>query len=85
MSETVEQILTFVRNRYPQEQIDAGQDIFALGFVNSLFAMELVLFLEKTFGITIPQDELLIDNFRSAHVMAELVERQRPALARSTA
>jgi methoxymalonate biosynthesis acyl carrier protein len=81
MSESVRQILTFVRNRYPQEQFDESQDIFALGFVNSLFAMELVLFLEKTFGIAIPNDELQIDNFRSANLMAELVERQRPAAA----
>ena len=79
MSESVQQILTFVRNRYPQEQFDQAQDIFALGFVNSLFAMELVLFLEKTFGITIPNNELQIDNFRSANLMAELVERQRSA------
>ncbi|TCK22292.1 acyl carrier protein [Pseudonocardia endophytica] len=85
MSETAQQILEFVRNRYPQEQIDENQDIFALGFVNSLFAMELVLFLEKTFDITISHDELRIDNFRTAVVMDELVDRQRSALAARTA
>jgi methoxymalonate biosynthesis acyl carrier protein len=76
MSGTVNnQILAFVRGRYPQAEIDEAQDIFSLGFVNSLFAMELVMFIEKTFGITIPNDELRIDNFRTANSMAELVDR----------
>jgi len=76
MSGTVkDQVLTFIRGRYPQAEIDEAQDIFALGFVNSLFAMELVMFIEKTFGITIPNAELRIDNFRTANSMAELVSR----------
>lgn len=76
MSETKNQILGFVRGRYPQAEISESQDIFALGFVNSLFAMELVMFIEKTFGITIPNGELKIENFRTADSMAELVGRQ---------
>ncbi|HEY7595979.1 MAG TPA: acyl carrier protein [Actinophytocola sp.] len=76
MSDTVkDQVLAFVRGRYPQVEITESQDIFQLGFVNSLFAMELVMFVEKTFGVTIPNNELRIDNFRSADSMAELVDR----------
>ncbi|MGI5274513.1 acyl carrier protein [Nonomuraea sp. CA-218870] len=76
-----DQILAFVRERYPQAEIDASQDIFALGFVNSLFAMELVMFVEKTFEVTIPNEELRIDNFRTADTMATLVARLAPGLA----
>ncbi|MFF0312976.1 acyl carrier protein [Streptosporangium sp. NPDC004379] len=76
-----EQILDFVRGRYPQAEIDATQDIFALGFVNSLFAMELVMYVEKTFGVTIPNEELRIDNFRTATAMAGLVTRLSPTVA----
>jgi acyl carrier protein len=83
MSDTVkDQVLAFVRDRYPQVEITASQDIFQLGFVNSLFAMELVMFVEKTFGVTIPNDELRIDNFRSAESMAELVDRLSTAVAK---
>jgi len=79
MSQSVsEQILAFVRGRFPQEQFDADQDIFQLGFVNSLFALELVMFIEKTFAITIETSELQIDNFRSANAMASLVTRHQP-------
>jgi acyl carrier protein len=70
-----DQILAFIRDRYPQAEIQATDDIFGLGFVNSLFAMELVMFVEKTFGVSIPNEELRIENFQTAAVMAELVER----------
>jgi methoxymalonate biosynthesis acyl carrier protein len=68
-------ILEFVHSRYPQAQLTATEDIFQVGFVNSLFAMELVMFVEKAFGLTIPNHELVIDNFRTAQSMAELVDR----------
>jgi acyl carrier protein len=74
-----EQVLGFIRGRYPDAEISQSDDIFQLGFINSLFAMELVMFIEKQFGVTIPNDELRIDNFRSADSMAALVQRCSPA------
>ena len=69
-------ILSFIEARFPQASIETGQDIFSLGYINSLFAMELVMFIEKTFGLTIPNDELRIDNFRTVEAMAGLVARR---------
>ncbi|WP_410643396.1 acyl carrier protein [Amycolatopsis sp. lyj-346] len=79
MSETTGDILAFITGRFPQAGITATEDIFSLGYINSLFAMELVMHLEKTFGVTIPNEELRIDNFRTAAAMTELVGRLRPA------
>ena len=70
-----EQIISFIKGRYPQAEISESEDIFQLGFINSLFAMELVMFVEKSFGVTIPNDELRIDNFRTANSMSDLVDR----------
>jgi acyl carrier protein len=70
-----DQILGFIRSRFPQVEISETEDIFQIGFVNSLFAMELVMFVEKTFSVTVPNEELRIDNFRTATSMAELVDR----------
>ena len=75
MSDTTTQIVEFITNRFPQAQITPAEDIFSLGYINSLFAMELVMFVEKTFAVTIPNDELKIDNFRTAQAMTELVSR----------
>ncbi|MGD0607255.1 MAG: acyl carrier protein [Streptosporangiaceae bacterium] len=82
MSDNVqEQVLGFIRGRLPDVELSESEDIFQLGFVNSLFAMELVMFIEKQFGLTIPNDELQIDNFRTAKSMAGLVERCAPLAA----
>lgn len=75
MSDTTTQIVEFITNRFPQAKITPAEDIFSLGYINSLFAMELVMFVEKTFAVTIPNDELKIDNFRTAQAMTELVSR----------
>ena len=77
MAENVkDQILGFLQSRFPTAEIPETEDIFQLGFVNSLFAMELVMFIEKQFGVTIPNEELRLDNFRTVKSMAELVERR---------
>jgi len=70
-----ERIHDFVRDRFPTVEFADGDDIFSLGFVNSLFAMELVLFVEGTFAVTVVNDELRLDNFRSVDSMAALVRR----------
>jgi methoxymalonate biosynthesis acyl carrier protein len=76
---------SFLETRFPQVELADEEDIFALGFVNSLFAMELVLFIERTFGLEIPNDELTLDNFRSIKTMTELIRRQaQPTQAQPT-
>jgi acyl carrier protein len=78
----LEQTLAFMEPRFPGHQLDPADDIFALGFVNSMFAMELVVFVETTFGFSVPNDELRLDNFRTADAVADLVERSLRAGAR---
>jgi methoxymalonate biosynthesis acyl carrier protein len=50
-------------------------DLFASGIVSSLFAMELVVHLEKMYGIAILGTDLRLDNFRTVTGMAALVRR----------
>ncbi|MEU8814256.1 phosphopantetheine-binding protein [Actinoplanes sp. NPDC048796] len=52
-------------------------DIFASGTVTSMFAMELVVHLEQTFGIMIAGPDLRMDNFRTIVSMTGLVLRLR--------
>ncbi|MPZ81180.1 MAG: acyl carrier protein [Actinophytocola sp.] len=75
MSDTYTEIRQFITAKYPDIELADDQDIFSLGFVNSLFAMELVMFIEKTFATRIPNEELKLDNFRSVNAMADLVSR----------
>ncbi|HVE92577.1 MAG TPA: phosphopantetheine-binding protein [Actinomycetota bacterium] len=57
------------------------EDIFASGVVNSLFAMELVTFVESTFDLTIDSDDLDLENFSSVDAIARLVARKKRAPA----
>jgi len=54
-------------------------DLFAAGGLSSLFAMQLVVHLEKSYGIAIRGADLRLDNFRSARLMSALVRRLQAA------
>lgn len=71
-----QQIREFIERHVRQRNFDDDVDIFALGFVNSMFAMQLVLFVEKDFGIKVEDEDLEIDNFKSVNAIGDLVERK---------
>lgn len=48
-------------------------DIFVLGVVDSLFALQLVTFVESEFSITVERDDLDIDNFCSVASLTHFV------------
>ncbi|MFF7247180.1 acyl carrier protein [Embleya sp. NPDC008237] len=52
-------------------------DLFASGAVSSLFAMELVVYVEGTFGVAVEGADLAMDNFRTVRAMSSLVTRLR--------
>jgi acyl carrier protein len=70
------QITAFVSRSFEGREIAPADDIFALGFGNSLFAMRLVAFVEKEFNVDIESDDLEMDNFRSIQAIARLVDRK---------
>jgi acyl carrier protein len=55
------------------EDIGDEDDIFDLGFVNSLFAMQLVNFVEREFSITAEREDLVISNFSSIAALTDFV------------
>ena len=48
-------------------------DLFETGVLDSLAFVELLLHLECEFGVTVPVDDLEIDNFRSITRVADFV------------
>jgi methoxymalonate biosynthesis acyl carrier protein len=54
---------------------DLGQDdhLFETGVLNSLFAVQLMTFIEKTFQIEVGKDDLDIDNFKSIRATTAFV------------
>lgn len=59
------------------------QDLFASGHVNSLFAVQIVMFVENTMGVPVVGDDLDIENFSSVDRIDRYVARRRAAIGAS--
>lgn len=64
----------FFSETFSGRNLPEDQDIFTDGFVNSLFTLQLVEFVEGAFEIEIENDDLEIENFRTIGRIAALVE-----------
>lgn len=82
MKEAKAKIKQFLSQFFGNYELQDDEDIFALGFVNSMFAMQLVLFIEKEFQVTIENEDLELNNFRTINAMANLLERKITVPAR---
>jgi methoxymalonate biosynthesis acyl carrier protein len=71
-----DKIRSFLLRQLRVQQLEDGDDIFAAGFMSSLFAMQLVVFVEREFGITVQSEDLELANFQSVNAITALVERR---------
>lgn len=60
----------FIGNR----SLDEDDNIFELGLVNSLFAVQLVSFLENEFDVIVENEDMDIANFKNINSIVSLVE-----------
>ncbi|WP_282796720.1 acyl carrier protein [Streptomyces sp. CC224B] len=75
----VEDILDFLARALGTE-VGPHDDYFATGLANSLFALELVTFVEHRFQLTVEVEDLAIDNFRTAANILAFVQARGGAL-----
>jgi len=73
MEEVKNKTRAFLSRFFRKHEIKDDDDIFSLGFVNSLFAMQLVLFLEKEFQIVVENKDLDFEVFKSINSISEFV------------
>lgn len=71
-----EDIRNFLDNFISEDDFSDEDDIFALGLVSSLMAMQLVLFVEKALQIRIESEDLDLDNFRSIARMDAFMQKK---------
>ncbi|MDP9121405.1 MAG: acyl carrier protein [Acidobacteriota bacterium] len=85
MDQNQQKIKEFLSRFFKNHDLKPEEDIFALGFVNSLLAMQLVAFVEKEFAIKVEDQDLDLDNFRSIQAISNLVaKKSAPAAAASS-
>ncbi|MBO3459437.1 acyl carrier protein [Aetokthonos hydrillicola Thurmond2011] len=70
------QIRKFLSQYFGDYNLQDDENIFSLGFVNSMFAIQLVLFIEKEFQLTVDNEDLEFENFKSINAIYNLLEKK---------
>jgi len=70
-------IKKFLARYFQDRALKDDEDIFADGTINSLFALQLVLFVESAFGITVTNEDLDIEHFRTINNIAAFVTQKQ--------
>jgi methoxymalonate biosynthesis acyl carrier protein len=81
MDTTQSRIRSFLSRYCRNRDLQDDDNIFALGFVSSVVAMQLVLFVEKEFSVKIENEDLDLKNFSSIAAISDLVARKKAASA----
>jgi D-alanine--poly(phosphoribitol) ligase subunit 2 len=72
-------IEAFVGTQFEVDPSDDGfdrtVDLFELGYVDSMGFAELLAFLAEEFGVDVPEDDLMSEDFVSIDGMARIVSR----------
>ena len=72
-------IRDFIRENVGSAELNDNEDFFELGLVSSMFVMQIVNFVERSFRINIDGDDLVFDSFRTIDAIDGLVSRKLPA------
>jgi acyl carrier protein len=70
---TEDKIRDFFAEKKNADGLEFDTDLFKGGFINSLFAFEMVVYLEEAFGAKIPDGEITEDNFRTIGSIAAMI------------
>lgn len=71
-----EKLCKFLGRFFNINGVKEEDNFFEKGFVNSLFYMQLVMFIESEFNISIQPEDLDIKNFNSVNNIIEFIENK---------
>ena len=71
-----ETVKRFILSSITITDLDDDDNLFESGIVNSLFAVQLMTFIEKTFAIEVGMDDLDIENFKSLNAATAFVVKK---------
>lgn len=70
-------IRNFILDSINIPDLNDDDNLFESGIVNSLFAVQLMTFLEKSFNIEVTMDDLSMDNFESINATSLFVQKKQ--------
>ena len=68
-----ETVKRFILSSINFTHLDEDDNLFESGIVNSLFAIQLITFIEKTFSIEVEMDDMDIEDFKSLNATTAFV------------
>jgi acyl carrier protein len=57
-----------------RESIDPGEDLLEQGLIDSLAIVQIIAFVEDSFGISLGPNDVVPENFASLNALAGLIE-----------
>jgi methoxymalonate biosynthesis acyl carrier protein len=67
----------FITMHIDHAHLDDGLDLFGAGLATSLFAVQIVMWVERTFGIQVKASDMDIANFSSVDSIAHFITEKR--------
>src|SRR5213592_248819 len=80
-----ETVRNFINNSINIDGLGDDENLFESGIVNSLFAVQLMTFVERSFGIEIGMEDLDVENFKSVSATAAFINRKSAGKAAEAA
>ncbi len=71
----MEELLRILRDLHPEVDFTSAQNLVDARVLDSLDIVSLVTEIRAAFGVTVPPEELLPENFNSARAIYALIER----------
>lgn len=83
MNNEREQIKNFILSEFvfDRKEIDADEDLLSNGILDSSGVLQLVFFMEKNYGISVGDEEIVPDNFQSINSLTQFIQRKKEAVS----
>lgn len=76
-TEIKERLRGFLAPHFMNYELSDTENIFDTGFVNSLFAMQLITYIERDFNITLDNDDLETENFETIEKITHIIQSKQ--------
>jgi D-alanine--poly(phosphoribitol) ligase subunit 2 len=73
-------LLDYIKNEFlrnPKASVSEDVDLFSTGIIDSLGVLQLVSYIDEQFNISVPDEDVLYDNFSSIRVLVNYLENQK--------
>ena len=70
-------LIEFVKNevmRNKNAKLDENEDLLSAGILDSLAILQLVAYIEDQFGIKVPDEDVVFENFQSINALTSYLE-----------